>query len=64
MPCNGSLVDHFDIDVDGIMTEQVAITVPELPNQPTAIVSGLRPNKDYAIRVRAYNAIGNSAWSS
>jgi hypothetical protein len=62
--CNGSLVDHFDVDVDGIMTEQVAITVPELPNQPTAVVSGLRPNKDYAIRVRAYNAIGNSAWSS
>jgi len=42
---------------------QVAITVPELPNLPSAVVSGLRPNKDYAIRVRAHNAIGHSSWS-
>jgi len=62
--CNGSMISHFDVDIDGVRTEQVAITVPPLPALPSAVISGLRPNKDYAIRVRAHNEIGSSAWSS
>jgi hypothetical protein len=57
------MISHFDVDIDGVRTEQVAITVPPLPALPSAVISGLRPNKDYAIRVRAHNEIGSSAWS-
>ena len=37
--------------------------VPAHPDLPSAVISGLRPNTDYAVRVRAHNEIGSSAWS-
>jgi len=64
VPCNGSMVTHFDVDIDGARTEQVVFDVPAHPALPSAAISGLRPNTDYAIRVRAHNEIGSSAWSS
>ena len=67
-PCNGDLVSHYDVDINGVLTEQVAVSVAEFataaPEPFSAVVSGLTPFTDYSVRVRAHNRAGTSPWGA
>eukprot|EP01051_Picozoa_sp_SAG22_P012392 SAG22_NODE_1284_length_4885_cov_2.253448_2_plen_86_part_00 len=63
-PSNGDLISHFDVDINGVLTEQVEVEVPDFGSaEPfVAVVAGLTPFTDYSVRVRAHNKAGTSPW--
>jgi len=56
----GALVMSYDVDVNGKAHQNVTYTREPLG----AVIMGLNPFKDYAIRIRAENKNGKSAWST
>ena len=66
--CNGDLVSHYDIDINGVLTEQVEVEISEFetvsPEPFSAVISGLVPFTDYSVRVRAHNKAGTSPWGA